>query len=152
MVVEINQCHWDPDSGTLTTKQDAETAKNEEDLEKVLWFKDAFADLGIVAKGGALKKQAPPPETLFDLDRDQSIKTIHHHNEEQPNDAGSNPPKKGKEKDMINVSSEEESDWESASLPGKQERPYAAATVRGDKPPASSDEVDGEASGAADGG
>ena len=76
MVVEINQCHWNPDSGTLTTKQDAETAKNEEDLEKASWFKDAFADLGIAAKGGALKKQAPPPEMLFDLDGDRSIKTM----------------------------------------------------------------------------
>jgi hypothetical protein len=56
MVAEINQCHWDPDSGTLTTKQDAETAKNKEDLEKASWFKDAFANLGIAAKGGALKK------------------------------------------------------------------------------------------------
>ncbi len=67
MVAEINQCHWNPDSGTLTTKQDAKTAKNKEDLEKASWFKDTFADLGIVAKGGALKKQAPPPEMLFDL-------------------------------------------------------------------------------------
>jgi hypothetical protein len=152
MVAEINQCHWNPDPGTLTTKQDAKTAKNKEDLEKALWFKDAFADLGIAAKGGALKKQALPPETLFDLNGDWSIKTIHHRNKEQPNDAGSTPPKKGKEKDVINVSSKEESDGESASPPGKQERPRAAATVGGDAPPTSSDEVDGEASGAADGG
>ncbi len=117
-----------------------------------MWFKDAFADLGIAAKGGALKKQAPPPEMLFNLDGDRSIKTIHHCNEEQPNDVGSTPPKKGKEKDGIDVSSEEELDGESASPPGKQERPGAAATVGGDKPPISSDEVDGEASGAADGG
>jgi hypothetical protein len=98
MVAEINKCHWDPDSRTLTTKQDAETAKNEEDLEKASWFKDAFADLGIAAKGGALKKQAPPPGTLFDLDGDQSIKAIHYCNEEQPNDAGSTPPKEGQGK------------------------------------------------------
>jgi hypothetical protein len=152
MVAEINQCHWDPDSGTLTTKQDAETAKNKEDLEKASWFKDAFADLGIAAKGGALKKQAPPPETIFDLDEDRSIKTIHHRNKEQPNNVGSITPKKGKEKDVIDVSSEEESDGESTSPPGKQERPGAAATVGGDKPPTSSDEVDGKASGAAYGG
>ncbi len=152
MVVEINQCHWNPDSGTLTTKQDAETAKNKEDLEIASWFKDAFANLGIAAKGGALKKQAPPPETMFDLNGDRSIKTIHHCNEEQPSDAGSTPPKKGKEKEMIDVSSEEELDGESASPPGKQERLLAAATVGGDKPPTSSDEVDGKASGAANGG
>jgi hypothetical protein len=102
-----------------------------------------------VAKGGALKKQAPPSEMLLDLDGDWSIKTIYHHNEEQPNDAGSIPPKQGKEKDVIDVSSKEESDGESASPPGKQR---AAATVGGDKPPTSSDEVDGKVSGMVDGG
>ncbi len=65
---------------------------------------------------------------------------------------GSTPPKKGKEKDVIDISSDKESDGESASPPGKQERPCAAATVGGDEPPTSSDEVDGEASGMADGG
>ncbi len=53
---------------------------------------------------------------------------------------------------MIDVSSEEELDGESASLPGQQVRPGAAATIGGDKPPTSSDEVDGKASGTADGG
>ncbi len=129
MVAEINQCHWDPDSGTLTTKQDAETAKNEEDLEKASWFKDAFANLGIAAKGEALKKQALPPEMLFNLDRDWSIKTIHHCNKEQPNNTGGTPPKKGKEKDVIDISYEEELYGESASPPGKQERLGTAATV-----------------------
>jgi hypothetical protein len=64
---------------------------------------------------------------------------------------GAPPPKKGKEKDMIDVSSEEELDGESTSLPGKQERLGTAATVGGDEPPTSSDEVDGKASGTADG-
>ena len=52
---------------------------------------------------------------------------------------------------MIDVSSEEDLDGESTSLPGKQERLGAAATVGGDEPPTSSDEVDGKASGTADG-
>ncbi len=53
---------------------------------------------------------------------------------------------------MIDVSSKEELDGESASPLGKQERPGTAATVGGDKPPTSSDEVDGKVSGMADGG
>ena len=53
---------------------------------------------------------------------------------------------------MIDISSKGESDGESASSPGKQERPHAAATVGGEEPPTFSDEVDGKASGAADGG
>ncbi len=98
-------------------------------------------------------KQAPPPETLFDLDGDRSIKTIHHCNEEQPNEgAGSTPPKKGKGiVEVIGDSSEEESDGDSESPSENQERPHAAATVRGDELPTSSDEVDGKAPGVADG-
>ncbi len=59
MVSEINQCTWDSDTGSLTTKQDAESNINEEDLEKALWFKDAFANLEIASNGRVTKKQAP---------------------------------------------------------------------------------------------
>jgi hypothetical protein len=61
------------------------------------------------------------------------------------------PPRRRAKKDVIDVSSVEESDGESASLPGKQERPRTAVTIGGDKPPTSSDEVNGKASGAANG-
>ncbi len=150
MVSEINKCTWDSDTSTLVTKQDAEANKNEEDLEKALWFKNAFANLGIgsKSKGGASKKQAPPLETLFDLDGECSIKTIHQCNEAQPSNT---PPKKGKDKDLINISSEEESDEESTPLPGKQGRSCAAAAVGEDESPISSNEVDDQAPGTADG-
>jgi hypothetical protein len=96
MVSKINQCTWDSDTGSLTTKQDAESNKNEEDLEKASWFKDAFANLGIVSNGRATKKQAPQPETLFNLDGDRSIKTIYQRNKAQPSSAGCTPPEKKK--------------------------------------------------------
>ncbi len=96
MVSEINQCTWESDTGTLITKQNSKANKNEEDLEKSSWFKDPFANLGIASKGGASKKQAPPPETLFDLDGERSIKTIHQRNKAQSSDVGSTPPKKVK--------------------------------------------------------
>jgi hypothetical protein len=152
MVSEINQCTWDSDTGSLTTKQDAESNKNEEDREKASWFKDAFANLGIASNEKATKKQAPPPEMLFDLNGDRSIKTIHQHNEAQPSSAGCTPLKKKRGKEMIDVSSEEESNKESTPSLENQGRPRAAATVREKEYPASSDEVDGQAPGAADGG
>ncbi len=34
MVSEINQCTWDSETGTLVTKREAESSKNEEELEK----------------------------------------------------------------------------------------------------------------------
>jgi hypothetical protein len=103
-------------TGSLTTKRDAESNKNEEDLEKELWFKDTFADLRIALNGRATKKQAPPPETLFDLDGDRSIKTIHQCNKAQPSSAGRMPPKKKKGKELRDVSSEEEFSKELAPL------------------------------------
>jgi hypothetical protein len=96
MMSEINLCTWDPDTGTLVTKQDTKANKNEEDLEKASWFKDAFADLGIALNGGASKKQALPLEMLFNLDGECSIKTIHQHNEAQPSNAGSTSPRRAK--------------------------------------------------------
>ncbi len=135
MVSEINQCTWDSDTSTLITKRDAKANKNEEDLEKALWFKDTFANLRIASKGGASKKQAPPPEMHFDLDGEPSIKTIHQCNKAQPSNVGSTPPKKGKDKDLIDISSKEESDEESAPLPGKQGRSRAAAAVGEDESP-----------------
>jgi hypothetical protein len=118
----------------------------------VSWFKDDFANLGIASNGRATKKQAPPPETLFNLDGDRSIKTIHQHNKAQPSSTGHTPPKKKKGEELIDVSSEEEFSEESAPLLENQGRPHTAATVGEKEYPASSDEVDGQAPGAADGG
>ncbi len=115
-----------------------------------MWFKDAFAGLGIAANRGATKKHAPPPEALFDLDGDCSIKTIHQCNKAQPSNAGTTPPKKGKNKELIDISSEEESDKESAPSLGRQGRLRAAAAVGEEESPASSDEDDGQAPGAVD--
>jgi hypothetical protein len=152
MVSEINQCTWDSKTGTLVTKCKAESSKNEEELEKALWFNDTFVGLGIAANGGATKKHAPPPEALFDLDGEPSIKTIHQHNKAQPSDAGTTPPKKGKNKELIDISSEEASDKESAPSLGIRGRSCAAAAIGEEESPASSDEDDGQAPGAADGG
>jgi hypothetical protein len=57
--------------------------------------------LGIALNGKATKKQAPPPERLFDLDGDRSIKTIHQCNKAQPSSTGRMPPKKKKGKELM---------------------------------------------------
>ncbi len=87
------------------------------------------------------------------MDGEQSIKTIHQHNETQPSNTVNTPPRKGKEVDLIDIfSKEEDSDKESAPSSGQLGRPQAAATVRVDNTsPTSSDEVNGQASDAADG-
>ncbi len=69
----MGACTWDPNSGTLTTLRESSDNQNLADLKKAAWYKNAFEDLN-PAKQGGLK---PPPESLFNLDEDRSIKTIH---------------------------------------------------------------------------
>jgi hypothetical protein len=61
----------------MTHQEEAEE-KNRVVLETAMWFKNAFADLGSAVDGKS-KKPAPPPETLFYLEEDRSVKTVHHH-------------------------------------------------------------------------
>jgi hypothetical protein len=120
--------------------------KNHVVLKTASWFKDAFADLGSVVDK-KLKKPAPPPETLFNLEEDWSVKTVHHCHEQAATTAGSTPPWKGKGK-VVNVAS---SDEESASS-SSQVRSRTAAAIGDEDSSASSDEDDGNALGMANGG
>ena len=145
-VSEMANCSWDSDNGTLTTHQEEAEEKNQVVLETASGFKNAFADLGLAVEGKT-KKPAPPPETLFNLEEDRSIKTLHHHHEQAATTMGSTPPWKGKGK-VVNVAS---SDEESASS-SSQDRPCTKAAIGDEDFSASSDEDDGNAQGTADGG
>jgi hypothetical protein len=50
-VSEITNRTWDPDTGTLTTYQEAAEENNHVVLETALWFNDLFAELGAGARG-----------------------------------------------------------------------------------------------------
>ena len=132
--------------GTLTTHQEEAEEKNRVVLETASWFKNAFADLGSVV-GRKLKKPEPPPETLFNLEEDWSVKTVHHCHEQAATTAGSTPPWKGEGK-VVNVASSDEEFASSSS----QDRPCTKAAIGDEDFSASSDEDDGNAQGAADGG
>jgi hypothetical protein len=144
-VSEVENCSWDSDNGTLTTHQEEAEEKNQVVLETASGFKNAFADLGLAVEGKT-KKPAPPPETLFNLEEDRSIKTLHHHHEQAATTAGITPPWKGKGK-VVNVASSDEQSASSSS----QDRPCTEAAVGDEDFSASSDEDDGNAQGAADG-
>jgi hypothetical protein len=143
---EMANCTWELDTGTLTTHQEAAEEKNHVVLETASWFKEAFVDLGSRVDGKP-KKPAPPPKTLFNLKDDRSVKTVHHCHEQAATTGGSTPPRKGKGKVVKMASSDEESASSSS-----QDRPRTAATIGDEDSPTSSDEVDDEAPGAADGG
>ena len=76
LLSEMGSCTWDPDTGTLTTSREVGKQKNLEELEQAPWYKDAFKELGRTAKS----VPKPPPESMFNLDKDRSIKTIHQRN------------------------------------------------------------------------
>ena len=141
-------CTWDWDSGTLTTQQEKAEEKNCIVLETASWFKNSFADLGSTIDG-KLKKPAPLPKTLFNLEKDQSVKMVHHHHKEQQTatTAGNTPPRKGKNKIADLASSDGDSTTSSS-----QDRPRAADAVGDEDSPTSSAEDGANAVGTADGG
>jgi hypothetical protein len=84
-------------------------------IGRASWIKDAFADLGTSAKGNP-KKQAPPPETLFNLDEDKSVKTVHQcHKQVAATNTGSTPPRKGTG-EIVNVTALDEESASSSSF------------------------------------
>jgi hypothetical protein len=91
MMSEMSLCTWDPDSGVLTTLWESADTQNLANLERAAWYKNAFEDLG-PAKQGSHNTQAPSPDSLFNLDKDHSIKTIHLRNDDRLPSAGATPP------------------------------------------------------------
>jgi hypothetical protein len=75
LVVEIEECDWDPDTLTLTTPQEKLEDKDLDKLEGVAWYKNAF-DLQSLDKS-IKTTTSRAPEALFDLDATHSVKTIH---------------------------------------------------------------------------
>ena len=146
-ISDMASCIWDSDSGTLTTQQEEAEDKNRVVLETASWFKDAFADLSSTIDGKS-KKPAPPPESLFNLEEDRSVKTVHHRHEEvqEATTAGNTPPRKGKN-EIVELASSDEDSASSSS----QDGPCATDAVGDVDSPTSSAEDDGNAVGAADG-
>jgi hypothetical protein len=146
MLSEMGLCTWDPNSGVLTTLQDSAKNHNLAELKKAAWYKDAFEDLG-AAKQGGLK---PPPESLFNLDKDRSVKTIHLRNDNwlAPATGGLPPPQKKSNSKVVNLVSSDEDSASSSSEEGLR----SAATNGDFYDPSSSVEDNGLALATADGG
>ena len=144
MMSEIHLCKWDSETGVLTTQREAKEKEDTVDLENALWFKNAFEDLELDMPG-APKALTPPPESLFNLDKDRSIKTIHDRNLNRPSAAGT-PPWKNVSETVDMTFSDEDSTPSSSD-----EGPRKADAAEDHEVLASSDEVNG-GPGVADGG
>ena len=125
----------------LTTPKDKSTDAGQS-IAQASWFKDAFADLNIAKKGKG-RLPAPPPESLFNLAADRSVKTIHDTPASTPKEGKKRPPNKNNSK-AVNLTG---SDEESAPSSGTSSAPHSANTMsKGDSPPnSSSDEEDDSA-------
>ena len=146
MISKMAVCTWDPDSSTLTTARKADERKNLAELEKASWYKNAFEDIGTVKRSNP----KPPPELLFNLDEDHSIKTIHLRNKAQLSlkEGGSQPLQK---KSIDKVVQPTSSDEESASS-SSDEGSRSAAADGVEYSPSSSAEDNGQAPDATNGG
>jgi hypothetical protein len=146
MMAEMESCTWDADSGILTTLQETEENNNLAELEKAAWYKNAFKNLG-AAKQGGLKT---PPESLFNLNEDRSVKTIHLCNKNwlAPAAGGTPPPQKKSNNKVVEMTSSDEDSASSSSDEGSR-----SAATDGDKNlPSSSVEDNGMAPATANGG
>ncbi len=126
--------------------RETEENNNLAELEKAAWYKNAFKNLGAVKQGG-LK---PPPESLFNLDEDRSVKTIHLRNKNRlaPAASGTPPPQKKSNNEVLEMMSSDEDSASSSSDEGLR-----SAATNGDKNlPSSSFEDNGMAPAAANGG
>jgi hypothetical protein len=147
LFTEMDTCLWDPETGVLTTQRETNENQHLEELEKAAWFKDAFKDLRLDKKGGPIQP-APPPEALFNLDEDRSIKTIHLRNEQRLPSTGMTSPPQNTGNEIVNLTT---SDGDSTSSSSDEGLRSDAADEDNDVP-ASSDEVNGPAPSAAGGG
>ncbi len=73
LVANVYKCLWDKKKRMITTKEEEEKEEEVKAFESAAWFKDEF---GILGKKDQGKKHAPP-EALFNLDGNESYKTIH---------------------------------------------------------------------------
>ena len=77
---EIGDCEWNEEKKELTTKKEKEDQEDSEDIESAAWYCDDVGD-HMLDKKKKSKRQYAAPESLYDLDGEQSVKTIHERND-----------------------------------------------------------------------
>jgi hypothetical protein len=138
---QIQDCTWDAEKGILSTTEEHSQEKNQMDLESASWFQNAFATLEFVDNGP--RRQASPPEQLFNLNSSSSIGTIH---ERHTKKANSNPSlsKEGKSRlnwvGAIDIDSNNSDEDSASSSSDVRSRSTATTGVNG-IPPSSSEEA-----------
>jgi hypothetical protein len=77
LVAKIQDCNWDSDTQTIATPREKKRDQDTKDIEIATGYKQAFdlRGLGKIMKPAATKA----PKVLFNLDAENSFKTIYNH-------------------------------------------------------------------------
>jgi len=139
----IKDCRWDPEKGILTTKEDESNEKDQTALESASWFRNAFASLDFAEEG--TRRQAPPPEQLFNINSTSSVGTIHEKHRVKRRNDSSPPPRRNERKGtdpsgVIDLDSDD-SDEDSASSSGDDRSRTQATGGVETRSPTSSEEA-----------
>jgi hypothetical protein len=106
LVAEMYNCTCDETTRTLTIKEEVERQEEIKAFEGAPWFRDEFGILGKKDQG----KKHMAPKTLYNLDGNESYKTIHDCHGVQVTPMGTPPciQNVNKENQVIDLNSEEE--------------------------------------------
>ena len=80
LVHESHSCTWDKGKRVLTTPAELEESEEEKTIEQQPWFQDVVSQYEVKA-GKKKGRTYAAPESLFDLDGERSVTTIHQKND-----------------------------------------------------------------------
>ena len=113
LIHEIYSCQWDKETNVLTTPGEEEKRENCADIESAAWYRDKVGE-HMVDNEKKGKRQYAAPEALYNLDGEQSVKTIHERNDHRyvgsPGAATLDLSKKARKKVVYLEDSEDEED------------------------------------------
>mmetsp|Transcript_13727 Transcript_13727/g.32333 ORF Transcript_13727/g.32333 Transcript_13727/m.32333 type:complete len:605 (-) Transcript_13727:4785-6599(-) len=79
MCSEATQCEWDPETYSITTKEEQEAKERNDSMRDVKGFRDIVAELKAFEKKEV--KAKVQAEYMFDLEEERSVKTVHPEND-----------------------------------------------------------------------
>ncbi len=82
LVSKINECVWDATTNTITTPEQLADEERMAEMEKATWYRNEFGKH--MVDGMKNVKKYTDPESLYTLDGERSIKTLHARNDPKP--------------------------------------------------------------------
>jgi hypothetical protein len=80
LVANIHSCVWDEDTKTISTPEQIADEKRMAEIESAAWYRDEFGKH--MVDGMKKAKSYTDPESLYNLDGERSVKTLHARNDQ----------------------------------------------------------------------